>query len=306
MDITLVGLRVLREVAELGSFTAAAASLGYTQSAISRQVAALESATQARLFDRRPDGVRLTALGRVLLRHAATALDAVDAATRELGDQAPEEGHVRLGAFASAGGWLIPQALAALKRSHPGIEVTTRESGTPALVRSLRAGTLDLALIVLALPFRAPDTETPPLALETLTETALLVAVPAGHDLAANSVVRVQQLEGQQWIASRGSGDELLLGVWPGLAERPQVAHVSRDWLSKLQLVAAGCGITTIPRSLLPVLPDGVRVLAVEGGPNELRRIVLARPPGEPSGPVRELMRALRETANPTGFSTNS
>ncbi len=300
MDMTLTGLRVLREVAERGSFTAAAGSLGYTQSAISRQVAALEAATNTRLFDRRPDGVRLTRAGRVLLGRATVALDQLDAATRELDHGPAEGGVVRLGAFASAGGWLLPRALTTLRRSHPSITVTTRESGTPALVRSLRAGTLDLALVALAPPFRAPDSEAPPLILETLTETELLIAIPEGHPLASGTTVRVTDLEDQQWIASRGQADELLLGVWPGLAGRQHVAHVTRDWLSKLQLVAAGCGITTIARSLVPVVPAGVSVLPVEDGPHELRRTALARLPGEPSVPVREVMRALRDVVSRT------
>jgi DNA-binding transcriptional LysR family regulator len=64
MDPSIVGLRMLREVAERGSFTAAALAMGYSQSAVSRQIAALEAAAHAELFERRPDGVRPTAAGR--------------------------------------------------------------------------------------------------------------------------------------------------------------------------------------------------------------------------------------------------
>ena len=84
MDITLTTLRVIREVAERGSFTAAAVALGYTQSAISRQVAAAEHEVGVQLFDRMTGGVRLTAAGQVLLRQGVIALDALDEAQREL------------------------------------------------------------------------------------------------------------------------------------------------------------------------------------------------------------------------------
>jgi DNA-binding transcriptional LysR family regulator len=296
MNPSLVGLRVLREIAERGSFTRAAEALGYTQSAVSRQVAALEKEARAQLFERRPEGVRLTDAGRVLLRRAATALDELDAAARELEGRAAEEGRVRLGAFASAGAVFVPRALAALRRSHPGIDVTTREGTTPVLVRALRAGALDLIVVAAAPPFRAPDAEAPPLTLETLSERSLLVAVPGTSRLARDSV-RVEELRGQTWIASPSTGDETLLGAWPGLEGRPQIGHTARDWLTKLQLVAAGCGLTTVPAALASVVPNGVRLVQVEGGSQELRRIVLARLPGRPIPPVAELRRVLRAAA---------
>ncbi|MCO1654505.1 LysR family transcriptional regulator [Pseudonocardia humida] len=297
MDLTVTGLRVLREVAERGTFTAAAAALGYTQSAVSRQVAVLERAAGGALFERRRDGVRLTPAGLALLGHAGVALDALDAAERELRGLAASGGVVRLGMFISAGAVLVPRALATLRRSRPDIAVTTREGTTPALVRSLRAGTLDLAVLSSRPPFRPPDDETPRLELATLVESTLRLAVPAGSPLAAHDTVPVEDLTELAWIASPDSGAEPLLGVWPGLAGRPRVAHTARDWLTKLRLVAAGCGVTTVPASLVAAVPAGVRLLTVQGGPVERRRSVLARRPGQPSPPVRELARALHEAA---------
>ncbi len=293
MDASLTELRVLRAVAELSSFTAAAQSLGYTQSAVSRQIASLETAAGARLCERRSDGIRLTAAGRIVLRHAAVALDELEAAERELNGQTPEEGSLRLGAFASAGAWLVPHALTLLRRTHPGIEVTTREASTPALVRALRAGSVDLAVIAMSPPFRPPDDETPALVLETLTEAAPFVAVPESHPLGGAGGVDLAELEGQRWIASRSTADESLLGVWPGLPGRQQIAHVARDWLTKLHLVAAGCGITTVPSVMTPAVPSSVRLLTVRDGPHELRRIALARMPGRPTPALAEVSLAL-------------
>ncbi|WP_214404870.1 LysR family transcriptional regulator [Pseudonocardia lacus] len=298
MDITVTGLRVLREVAERGTFTAAATALGYTQSAVSRQVAGLERAAGSALFERRRDGVRLTAAGLALLGHAAVALDALDAAERELRGLAAAGGVVRLGMFISAGAVLVPRALAALRRARPDVVVTTREGTTPGLVRSLRAGTLDLAVLSSRPPFRPPDDEAPPLELAPLAESTLLLAVPEGSPLAAHDAVPVEDLAEQVWIASPDSGAEPLLGVWPGLAGRPRVAHTARDWLAKLRLVAAGCGVTTVPASLAAAVPPGVRLLSVRGGPEERRRLVLARPPGEPTPAARELARALHRSAS--------
>ena len=294
MDSSTVGLRVLREVAERGSFTAAAAALGYTQSAVSRQVAALESAARAQLFERRPDGVRMTDAGRVLLRHTSVALDALDAATREIAGASSEGGAVRLGAHSTAHAAVVPHALHALRRARPELSVTTREGTTPALVRAVRAGALDLAVIASAPPFRAPDAEAPPLEVETLAEIELLVAAPAHHPLAVGDTVGIEELGGQAWSASRSSGEETLLGAWPGLAGRPRVVHTARDWLTKLQLVAAGGGLTTVPATLAAVLPSGVRLLHVRGGPDERRRLLLARLPGPITAAAAHLRESLR------------
>jgi DNA-binding transcriptional LysR family regulator len=297
MDLALTGLRVLREVAERGTFTAAAAALGYTQSAVSRQVAALERAAGTALFDRHRDGVQLTPAGRILLGHAATALDALAAAERDLAGRTAPGGEVRLGMFISAGAVVVPRALAALRRVRPDITVTTREGTTPALVRALRTGGLDAAVLSSRPPWPPLDTEVPSLEVETLAETALLLAVPAGSPLADRETVHVTELAALTWVSSPGPRGEPLLGVWPGLPGRPRIAHTARDWLTKLALVAAGCGVTTVPTSLIAALPDGVRTLTVQGSPLERRRMLLARPPGPASAAVAELARVLHRTA---------
>ncbi|MFI7405499.1 LysR family transcriptional regulator [Streptomyces sp. NPDC049541] len=296
-DVSLTALRVLRAVAEEGTFTAAAATLGYTQSAVSRQIAAIERAAGAELLERRRDGVRLTAAGRIVMRRATTVLGEIDATARELSGLPEQSGTVRLGWFPSAGAVLLPTALATLRRTDPGLDVVSREGTTPALVRALRAGTLDLALLASTPPFRPPDTESPPLALQTLSERALHLAVPVGHPLARGDFVDVADLRGQRWIGSAGSGQDRLMGVWPGLDERPEIAHTARDWLAKLHLVAAGCGLTTVPATLAPAAPPGVRILPVRGGPQEQRRLLLARLPHPPTEPVARVAAALRAAA---------
>ncbi|MGW2858890.1 LysR family transcriptional regulator [Streptomyces sp. SDr-06] len=298
MEITLVGLRVLREVAERGTFTAAAGALGYTQSAVSRQVAALEQAAGARLFDRHPGGVRLTAAGRALLRHAVVALDALEAADRELsGAQEVERGRVRLGFFPLAGAVIVPRALALLREEHPHIQVTTREGTTPSLTRALRAGTLDLALLTSRPPHRSPDTDAPPLRVEPLLEVRLAVAVPTHGPFADRGSVSVEEIAGAPWVAGPGTADEPMLGIWPGLPGRPQVHHTARDWLTKLHLVAAGAGLTTATPALLPAAPPGVRFVSVDGVADEVRRVSLVRMPGPPAASMQALVRALRGQA---------
>jgi DNA-binding transcriptional LysR family regulator len=293
-EISPTGLRVLREVAQAGSFSAAAHSLGYTQSAVSRQIAGLEAVVGRRLFDRDRNGVTLTAPGTRLLARAAQILDELDGAVREVRGEKVEAGPVRLGAFATAAAGLVPKALASLPRD---LKVTLREGTTPTLTRALRAGTLDLAILAQTPPFRAPDTDSPPLELMTLSERELVIAVSARHPFASARTIDVEQLNDQVWVASRSDSVDSLLGVWPGVTERPDIRYVVRDWLTKLQIVAAGLAITTLAPVLLDVLPDGIRAVAVRGEPRETRRVVVARLPGPLEGPALQVTNALAATA---------
>ena len=83
----------------------------------------------------------------------------------------------------------------------------------------------------------------------------------------------------------------------PGLDERPKITHTARDWMTKLHLVAAGCGVTTVPASFAAIAPPGVRVLAVHGGSQEQRRVILARLPHPLTEPGARLADALRAAA---------
>ncbi|MFE2161856.1 LysR family transcriptional regulator [Streptomyces lydicus] len=297
MDISSAGLRVLQQIAESGSFTAAAARLGYTQSAVSRQAASLERNAGATLFERRPDGVRLTPAGLTLLRHARTILDSVAAAERDLTGTVQQAELVRLGAFLSAGAVILPAALKRLAVADPHITVTTREGTTPTLIRALRAGSIDVAVLTSRPPHRPPDGESPRLHVETVEDTELVVAAPSTGEFAGRTAVHVDELVDAAWIATPSSSSEPLLGVWPGLPGRPRIVHTARDWLTKLHLVAGGFGVTTLPSRLSQVLPPGVSLLRVEGAPPEIRRVLVARLPGRPHPAITAVTRAIASTA---------
>lgn len=295
MEWSSIGLRVLRAVAETGSFTAAGAALGYSQSAVSRQVAGLERSTGAQLFERRAGGVRLTAAGATLLRHASAALDEVDRAERVLRGADPAGGTVRVGVLPSGGAVLVPEVLALQRRRAPEVQVVTREGSTPALTRSLRASTLDLAVISSRPPYPPPDDRLPSLELDVLLEGDLLVAVPAAGDLGRDGSVTLAELQRATWIASPQTAGEPGLGPWPALPQRPVIGHQARDWLTKLALVADGRGVTTLPPYLVGVVPAGVRLVRVVDGAPVTRRVLLARLPGVASEAVSVVADCLRE-----------
>ncbi|MFD4652172.1 LysR family transcriptional regulator [Streptomyces sp. NPDC058441] len=297
MDISSTGLRILRQIAESGSFTAAATRLGYTQSAVSRQAASLERSAGTALFERRPDGVRLTPAGLTLLRHARTILDCLTAAERDLTGTVPQTELVRLGMFLSAGAAILPPSLARLAATAPQITVMTTEGTTPTLIRALRAGSIDLAVLTSRPPHRPLDGESPRLHIETVADTELVVAAPSTGEFAGRTAAHVDELVDAPWIATLSSNSEPLLGVWPGLPGRPHIVHCARDWLTKLQLVAGGFGVTTVPSRLSPVLPPGVSLLHVEGAPPEIRRVLVAGLPGRPTPAITAVTRAITSTA---------
>src|SRR5580700_9596504 len=146
LDVTR--LRVLVAIARHGSVTAAARALNYAQPSISHHIARLEAETGARLLQRAGRGVRLTEAGRMLAERAEEIIGRLDAAENELAAHVGlREGRVRLAAFPSALGTLVPAAAARLHVSHPGIDLMLTEAEPPEALRMLRAGYVDVAVI---------------------------------------------------------------------------------------------------------------------------------------------------------------
>src|SRR5437763_4355875 len=140
-------MRVLREVAAQGSFSAAAEALAYTQSAVSQQIAALEREAGATLVERGARGVRLTDAGRALVAHAEAILARLDAAERELEAIAGlRGGRMRLASFPTAGATLVPLAIAEFSRRHPGVELSLVEAEPEDAISQLKGGEFDVAL----------------------------------------------------------------------------------------------------------------------------------------------------------------
>src|SRR5579884_337892 len=140
-------LRVLYEVARHGSFSAAAEWLGYTQPAISRQVALLERETGTTLLERRPDGARLTDAGELLVRHAETLLARLQDAEEELGELVGmQSGRLRMATLTSAASTIAPAAILEFRKRLPGVELSVSVLDPGGVVAALRAGEIDLAL----------------------------------------------------------------------------------------------------------------------------------------------------------------
>src|SRR5579862_3156000 len=117
-------LRVLQAVVESGSVSAAASALDYTPSAVSQQISALEREVGAELLERVGRGVRPTDAALLLCQHAERVLGAIEEAEAALSAlRAGKLGRLRLGAFPTAGSALVPEAIAAFERIHPGVRL---------------------------------------------------------------------------------------------------------------------------------------------------------------------------------------
>ncbi len=266
-DLSTVWLRAFLEVARAESFTVAARTLGWTQSAVSRQISSLESALGGTpLFDRLPRGVRLTEAGRILVPHAR----AVAGALREAGDELAAlrvgtGGRLRFGAFATADAALVPRALAVFRARRPGVRVTREEGFTAGLLDRLTAGRLDLAVVSTTgrTPLDAYD-------LHHLLDEPLYVAVPADHALAGRpGPVRLGELADADWISGAPRPEGTLLDAALRQGFRPRVAHVVAEWTAKQGYVAAGLGVTLVPALAAASVRPDIALLPVhdEGGP---------------------------------------
>jgi DNA-binding transcriptional LysR family regulator len=271
MDTEL--LAAFRQVATQGSFTAAAKALGYTQSAVSRQVAALEAELGATLFDRLPRGIRLTESGRCLLPHAEALTSRLALAREDL--RALRElraGRLRVGAFPTAGTALVPTVVAAFRVSCPDVTLTLTEGFVRDLVADLRAGELDVAIVTSTV-----DGLLDGLTLRHVMDDRMFVAMHPSHRYAGRAQVRLAQLAGDDWIAGRDRPEETLFA---SATFRPRIAYVIREWVAKQGFVAAGLGITLIPSLAVSSVRPDIALVPLHPGDSPVRVIYAATPAG--------------------------
>src|SRR5437763_2988276 len=191
-------LRVLREVAAHGSFSAAADALDYTQSAVSQQIATLEREAGTVLVDRSARGVRLTDAGEALVRHADAVLARLADAEAELEAIAGlRGGRLRLVAFPTAGATIAPRAIAAFRERHPAVEITLVPGEFEDGVAALKAGDTDIALLIESGFETCHDAAIERMA---LMDDPMYVVLPAGHPLAERRRLRLDDLREESWI----------------------------------------------------------------------------------------------------------
>jgi molybdate transport repressor ModE-like protein len=266
-------LRILREVAEHGSFSAAADSLHLTQSAVSQQIAALERETGTILVDRNRGHLRLTDPGEALVVHAEAVLARLDEAEQELQEIAGlRGGRVRMASFPTAGATVVIRAVASFRRKFPAVELKLSEAEPEDSIPQLRAGDHDLVLVYdydyVPLPDDR-DTEK-----HLLLEESMQLALPKEHRLAQRERVQLRELRDETWIVGttvHSCRDNVILACRRAGFE-PNVGFESDDYQVHQSLVSAGMGVSLVPELLLTGRHPGMKVVELEPNP-PLRRV---------------------------------
>ncbi|MCX5364120.1 LysR family transcriptional regulator [Streptomyces sp. NBC_00124] len=274
-------MQVLRAVVSSGSVTGAATVLGYTPSAVSQQIAALEREARTDLLERVGRGVRPTAAGLLLTEYADTISRQVAEAETALADLlAGRTGRLSVRYFATAGASLVAPAVARLRTEHPGVQIELKLIDPEDPLPDVREGRADLALVVGP---RASGQEG--VRFLHLLDDPYLVVLPEGHHLAHAEVLELPDLAEEPWVGSEWPGPclDAQLTACETAGFRPRFVVESEDYVTAQGFVAAGLGVSLIPRLGLGV---GVRPGVVV---RELRS----------PQPARSIYAAVRETAPP-------
>jgi molybdate transport repressor ModE-like protein len=282
-------MRVLLHVARTGSLAAAAAELGYTPSAVSQQIRALERELGTVVLERRGRGVVLTEPGLALAEHAQRIVDELRAAEAEVEAIAGlRAGTLRLGWFSTAGAILIPRAIARFRARHPDIELELEEADPDQCAQALREGQLDLAVLY---EFRLGPRLPTDLRLTPLIEDRLHIALPPGHRLAHRKRIRMGELRDDTWIQGVRHGSTLatLPAACREAGFEPRIALRTDDPMAWQGLVAAGVGVAVIPELTLPTARSDLLVRELDA-PSLIRKVSVAMPVARYSPPAAAAM----------------
>jgi DNA-binding transcriptional LysR family regulator len=260
-----VHLRTLLEVTRLGSFAAAATRLGYTASAVSQQMSALERDTGVRLFQRSARSVVPTDAAMVMARHAAkvlTDIEALMAAASKTQDTTTQE--LRLGIFPSLATYVLPRILRSPAWKSLGIDLKVSVAEPAQTIQGLRTGgDTDVALVYqvgqsgLAWPHTINR--------QWIGDDNFRVVLPAGWGFRTEAKVAADHLSDMPWIMHHpGTSDATVIErLFAGCNLHPRVVAYSDDFHASLEMASAGLGAALVPELALLHRPAGVVVLDV-------------------------------------------
>ena len=286
-------LRTFVTVARLGSFSAAAGELGYTQAAVSQQIAALENDLKTQLLTRRPVGP--TEAGTRLLEHAGPILLRLDAARADVTRMTSTPAATLIvGVTPLAGATpALATALAALRERMPRLDITVQTGTRAEVAFGVARGDLDIALTDGLTAPGDPLAELAPVTATGVSQERVAVILPAGHPLAGRRALRLPDLADSRWIEAEQ--------VAPPLAEirrhagvdgfRPAFHYAGSDLLSLIRLASAGHGLTLLPEPALspePAARAGISPIPVTA-PRVVHRIELIHGTLRESSPAAEL-----------------
>ncbi|MDX3612214.1 MULTISPECIES: LysR family transcriptional regulator [Streptomyces] len=290
-------LRVLRTVAEHGSFNRAAAVLRLTPSAVSQQVAALERSLGAQVVARSTRGVTLTRAGQIMVGAAESVAAELEHAQQQVAELSTGRTQLTVATFTSGGRLMLPAALTQLMAAHPHTVLHVREGEPEDTLPLVRQGAVDVAL---AYHFDGPlpvgPTPSPSLEWTPLLEDHLHVVLPPGHRLANHDALDLAELAAEPWVLGCLKTEAYLRRYAEHAGFDPEIRGTTTDYFFARSLVAAGMGISLIPSiALAPEVP-GLSTVPIKS-PGPIRHIGVATISGRDRPHVTTLIRSLREQA---------
>jgi DNA-binding transcriptional LysR family regulator len=286
-------LRTFVAVLDHRSFSAAASALGYTQSAVSQHIAALETDLGTRLVERRP--VTPTPAGTRLMEHAPALLLRLDAARADVARlRQARSTRLTLACSPAALGPSVARALAHLHSTVRPLDLEVRVQGREEAIEHVLTGRADAALVdgVAAPSDPLPLPDLGPATTLAVAEETLAVLFPHGHPLARRRSVRLTDLAQAHWIDAPDTAVPLdrLRAVCRTDGFRPRIRHRGTDVHGLAALAAAGHGLTALP---LPLAATLAGAAVPVHGPRLVHRTELVHP-AEPADAVRQLTGLVR------------
>jgi DNA-binding transcriptional LysR family regulator len=286
-------------VVDAGSVKDAAARLGYTPSAVSQHITALERETRTVLLEPAGRGIRPTAAGRLLAGHAAGLLDRLAEAEAALAAlNAGELGVLRLASFATAGAELIPPALARVHATLPKLDITLRVAERDDALGMLRQGALDIAVIE---AHTLPSATAAGLIYHPLLTDPFRIVVPRGHRLVRKRVINLTDTAAEPWIDIKceiGCCRAATSAAFQHAGFEPHRVVEADEYWPAQGIAAAKLGLALIPALALGALHDGVAVRRLHHANQPVRHIQAAtRPAVRGTAPVQTMITALQAEA---------
>jgi DNA-binding transcriptional LysR family regulator len=291
-------LRVLTAVARHGSFSAAGEALGYTQPAISRQIATLEAEVGTTLVRRVPQGAVLTDAGRLLAERGAAVLSYLQDTEEELRALCGlQSGTLRLATFASAAGSIVPRAVARFRDRHPNVELTVGMYDPDESIPRLRAGEFDLVLSHDPRDDPERQGQADDLDVVPLFDDPMYVALPSGHRLYEAPDLSMSDLASEPWMLATGRtcpDARLFMRACHEAGFEPRIAFQNDDYGAILGFVAAGVGVALVPDMVTRAVRGDVVIRELDPSP-PARPISVILPAGYRSPAAGAMLDVLQE-----------
>lgn len=276
INLTVSHLRGVVALADCGTFTAAARSLGLAQSALSRTIADAEQRLNVSLFVRTTRSVHATADGREVAEHARRILLGFDAGMRDIESfLTGDRGSVSIACLPSLAATFLPPHVLAFRQANPGVRVSIKDGLLANTLAEVRAGTVDMAVVATTGPLAGLNQE-------PIGTDSFYCSVPRTHRFALRASVGWQELAGEAFIAF-GPDSSIESIARRALADAgAQLGSIipAENVGAVAGLVAAGLGITAVPGMVLPMM-QFADLAHIPLTPTVTRNISIAYLPGQ-------------------------